>query len=109
ADAVVHRRLVQVHERVGVEPVTARPVAALDDHHVGGRVVDERVDEAHADRPGADDEVVGIERRRHEGAPYWACGVSCGPRRTPTRGPTRRASPWRESRYRMAVEGRTRS
>ena len=59
--AVVHRRLVQLHERIGVEPVTAGPVPPIDHHDVGVGVLDQRVDEPHAERARADDEVVGLD------------------------------------------------
>ena len=59
--AVEHRRLVELHERVGVLPVTACGVATVDqgDVHIG--VVEQRVGEGHPHRPGADDEIVGVE------------------------------------------------
>ena len=66
-DAVEHRRLVQLDERVGVLPVPAGRVAAVDERDVHVGVVDEGVREGHAHRAGADDEVVGLQRaRRHQ-------------------------------------------
>ena len=55
----------QPHERVGLEPVAADTVAAVDegDAHVG--VVDQRVGERHAHGPGADHQVVGLDCARH--------------------------------------------
>ena len=43
--------------------MTARSVTPLDDHDVGVAVVDQPVDERHPDRPGTDDEIVGLELR----------------------------------------------
>ena len=63
-DAVVPRRLVELHERVRVEPVAAGSMTPLDHHHVGVAVLDQRVDEGHPERAGADDEVVGLEVRQ---------------------------------------------
>ena len=62
-DAVVRRRLVQLHERVGVEPVAAGTMAPLDDDDVGVAVAKEFVDERHPERTGSDDEIVSLEVR----------------------------------------------
>ena len=53
----------QPHERVGLEPVAADAVPAVDqrDAHVG--VVDQRVRERHPGGPRADDQVVGLDAR----------------------------------------------
>ena len=60
-DAVVRGRLVEAHERIGVEPVAARPVPAVDQHDLGVGVRDQRVSEGHPRRTGSDDEVVGLD------------------------------------------------
>ena len=59
--AVKQRRLMELHERIGVEPVAARRFTTIDqrDMYVVG-VIDQRVDERHAHRSGADNEVVGL-------------------------------------------------
>ena len=69
-DAVVPRRLVQLHERVRVEPVTAGSMAPLDHHDVGVAVLDQRVDERHPERAGTDDEIVGLELRAPGGLEF---------------------------------------
>ena len=40
-------------------------MTSLDHHDVGVAVLDQRVDERHPERAGADDEVVGLEPRSH--------------------------------------------
>ena len=65
-DAVEHRRLVQLDERIGVLPVPAGRVATVDERDVHVGVIDQRVGEGHAHRAGAHDEVVGLQRsHRH--------------------------------------------
>ena len=61
-DAVVPRRLVELDERVRVEPVTAGSMTTLDDHDVGVAVFEQGVDERHPHRAGTDDEMVRLER-----------------------------------------------
>ena len=61
-DAVEHRRLVELDERIGVLPVAAGRVATVDERDVHVGVIDQGVGERHAHRAGADDEVVGLER-----------------------------------------------
>jgi len=63
ADPVVARRLVELHERVRVQPMTARSMAPLDHHDIGITVLDHAVDERHPERAGTDDEVVRLELR----------------------------------------------
>ena len=58
-DTVEHGRLMELHERICVEPVPARGVLTVDERDVRIRVVDQRVRERHAHRAGTDDEVVG--------------------------------------------------
>ena len=65
-DAVEHRRLMQLHERIGVLPVPSGDVATVDERDVHVGMIDQRVGERHAHRPGADDEVVGLHRPRHQ-------------------------------------------
>ena len=60
-DAVEPRRLVELHERIRVQPMAARSVASLDHHDVGVAVLDQRVDERHPERAGTDDEIVRLE------------------------------------------------
>ena len=60
-DAVGRRRLVQLHEGIGVEPVTAGAMPSFDHDDVGVGVLDQAVDERHAHRAGTDDEIVGLE------------------------------------------------
>ena len=60
-DAVVRRRLVEAHERIGVEPVAARPVPPVDEHDLGVRVRDQRVRERHPRRTRSDDQVIGLD------------------------------------------------
>ena len=60
-DAVVRRRLVEAHERIGVQPVAAGPVAPVDEHDLGTRVGEQRVRERHPRRTRSDDEVVGLD------------------------------------------------
>ena len=64
-DAVEGRGLVQPDERVGLEPVAADAVAAVDQGHAYVGVVDQRVGERHAHGAGADHEVVGLDGARH--------------------------------------------
>ena len=59
--AVVRRRLVQLDERIGVEPVTAGAMPPIDHHDIGVGMLDQRVDEPHPERARADDEVVGLD------------------------------------------------
>lgn len=59
--AVVARGLVQLHERIRAEPVTTRTVPPIDHDHIGIAAVEEGIDERHAERPGTDHEVVGLE------------------------------------------------
>src|SRR5690606_31539651 len=61
-DAVERRGLVEADERVGVEPVPAGGVAAVDEGDVDVGVVDQRVGEGHPHGTGADDDVVGLDR-----------------------------------------------
>ena len=49
--AVVRRRLVQPDERVRVEPVTTRAMAAVDEDDLGVRMAQQRVHERHSRRP----------------------------------------------------------
>ena len=58
----------QPDERVGVEPVPADAVAAVDDRHARVGVVDQRVRERHAHGAGPHDEVVGFDGARHGSA-----------------------------------------
>ena len=51
----------EAHERIGVEPVAARPVTPVDQHDLGVGVRDQRVGEGHPRRTGSDDEVVGLD------------------------------------------------
>ena len=60
-DAVELRGLVQLHERIGVVPVTAGGVATVDEGDVDVGVIDQGVGERHAHGAGTDDEVVGLE------------------------------------------------
>jgi hypothetical protein len=64
-DAVEQGRLMQLDERICVEPVSPRGVAAIDERDVDIRVIEEGVGERHAHRPCADDEIVGFQRARH--------------------------------------------
>jgi hypothetical protein len=59
-DPVRRRRLVQPDEGIGVAPVTTRTAAAVDDHHVGVDLGEERVDEGQRRRATAHHEVVGL-------------------------------------------------
>ena len=60
-DAVEHRRLMELDERIRVEPVAACRVPTIDQRDVHVGVVDQRVREGHAHRAGADDEVLGFQ------------------------------------------------
>lgn len=51
----------QAYEGVGVVPVPAGPMAAVDDDHRGIRVGEQRIDERHADRTRSDDDVIRFE------------------------------------------------
>jgi hypothetical protein len=53
--------LVELHERIRVEPVTARTWTTVDHDDVGIAVLDQRVDEGHAHGTGTHDEVVGLD------------------------------------------------
>ena len=64
-DAVERRCLVQPHERVGVEPVAADAVAAVDYCYSYVGVVDQRVGERHAHGAAPHDEVVGVQAAGH--------------------------------------------
>ena len=56
----------QSHERVGVDPVTGRRVAAIDDGDMDIGVVDQRVGKRDTHRATTDHEVVGGQcARRH--------------------------------------------
>ena len=65
-DAVEHRRLVQLDERVRVEPMPAGRVPAVDQRDVHIGVIDQRVGERHAHRARADDEIVGLQRSHRQ-------------------------------------------
>ena len=56
----------QSHERIGVEPVSAHAVAAVDHHDADVGVLDQRVGERHPRGPGAHDEVVDLDLTPHE-------------------------------------------
>ena len=56
----------QLDERIGVQPVPAGRVATVDQREVHIRVIDQRVREGHAHRPRAHDEVVSLQRPRHQ-------------------------------------------
>ena len=58
-DAVGRGRLVELHERIRVEPVTAGAMPSIDHDDIGVGVFDQAVDERDAHRPGTHDEVVG--------------------------------------------------
>ncbi len=76
-DAVTRRGLVELHERVGVVPVTARDVPAIHHDHVAVVVrIDQRVDERHARRARPDHEVVGLDRS-HDSAPSARFAGQC--------------------------------
>ena len=64
-DAVEQRRLVELHEGIGVEPMTTGRVATIDERDVHIRVIDERVGERHPHRTGPHDEVVRLRCCRH--------------------------------------------
>ena len=64
-DAVEDGGLVQADERIGVQPVTARAVPAVDDHHLYIGVVDQGVGERQARGTGADHQIVGVQRVPH--------------------------------------------
>ena len=65
-DAVEARGLVQLHERVRLQPVAADAVPPVDERHPGRRgVLDQRVRERHPHRAGPDHEVVGFDAARH--------------------------------------------
>ena len=71
-DAVARGRLVELHERVRVVPVTARDVAAIHHDHVAVVVrVDQCVDERHARCPRPNHQVVGLDRS-HDATPLRA-------------------------------------
>ena len=57
--------LVQPHERVGVVPVAARPIVAIDDHHRRVGLGEHRVGEGHPRGAGPLDQVVGCDRLGH--------------------------------------------
>ena len=66
-DAVEARGLVQLDERVRLEPVAADAVPAVDQRHpYVGRVVDQRVRERHPHGAGPDHEVVGLDAAGHD-------------------------------------------
>jgi hypothetical protein len=52
--------LVQLHERVGVLPVSSGDMASVNDGDMNVGVVDKRIGERHAHRPSPDDEVVSL-------------------------------------------------
>ena len=86
-DAVVPRRLVELDERVRVEPVPTGSMTALDDHHVGVAVFEQGVDERHPHRAGTDDEMVGLDRRitDHSCTVARPSGIAGDPPRTTVR------------------------
>ena len=61
-DAVEQRRLMQLDERIRVQPVPAGRVATVDERDVDVGMVDERVGERHAHRACTHDEVVRVQR-----------------------------------------------
>ena len=65
-DAVEHRRLMELDERIRVLPMTAGRMATVDERDVHVGVVDQGVRERHAHRARTHDEVVGLQRaHRH--------------------------------------------
>jgi len=52
---------VKAYERVGVQPVAARPVPPVDQNNLGIGVREQRVGESHSRRTRSDDEVVGLD------------------------------------------------
>src|SRR6185295_5660934 len=54
----------QVHERIRIEPVAARPMAPFDHDDVSVAVLDQRIDERHPERAGADDQIVRLDHAR---------------------------------------------
>ncbi len=60
--AVIGRRLMKPHERVGRRPVAPRLVVAIDHHDRGVRFGHHRVGEREPHRARTDDEVVGLDR-----------------------------------------------
>ena len=64
-DAVERRRLVQADEGIGVEPVPADAVPAVDDRHAHVGVVDQRIRERHARGAGPHHEIVGFDSACH--------------------------------------------
>ena len=73
----------QLDERIRVQPVPAGRVATVDQRDVHVRVIDQRVGEGHAHRPRAHDEVVGLERSRHQ--QNWPPELAGAPARGATR------------------------
>ena len=67
--SVKERRLVQLHERVGVLPVSSGDMASVNDGDVNVGVVDKRIGERHAHRPSPDDEVVSLSRLSRHWSP----------------------------------------
>ena len=67
-DAVEHRRLVELDERIRVLPVPAGRVATVDERDVDVGVIDQGVGERHAHGARAHDQVVGLQRS-HRHAP----------------------------------------
>jgi hypothetical protein len=51
----------ELDEWIRVQPMPTGRVAAVDERDMDIRVVDERIREGHAHRPGTDDEVVGLQ------------------------------------------------
>ena len=106
-DAVEAGCLVQAHERVGLEPVAARPPAAVDQGHPDVGVVDQGVGVRHAHRPGPDDQVVGLDSACHGATQARARpGVHVRGRAATARRRTRRAARPGTTRPRKPARGR---
>ena len=52
----------ETHERIDIEPVTARTMPPVNDNHVDVRLGDQRIDERHPSSTGAHNEVVGLDQ-----------------------------------------------
>ena len=61
ADPIDRRRLVEPDERIRVEPVSARPVPPVHEHHPRVRSGEQGIRERHGRRSAAHHQIVGVD------------------------------------------------
>ena len=61
--AAVHGGLMQLDERIRVEPMPTGLRSPIDHHDIRVRMLDQRVDEPHPQRPRTDNQMVSLQER----------------------------------------------